>query len=134
MPVRCPNHRFRAASAGRPCNRRTDIRASWPLRFCLTLTTIYCPKKIVDPCDSRKESARSPHDALAGRHPAVTPRLHCIVGIQGILLRTPLTPHPNFSAFRLECRMSVSIGLASSLQAHQATAMPLNCVYWDWPL
>ena len=36
MPVRCPNHRFRAASAGRPCDHRTDLRASWPLRFCLT--------------------------------------------------------------------------------------------------
>ena len=35
MPVRCPNHRFRAASAGRHCDRRTDLRASWPLRFCL---------------------------------------------------------------------------------------------------
>ena len=36
MSVRCPNHRFRAASAGRPCDHRTDLRASWPLRFCLT--------------------------------------------------------------------------------------------------
>ena len=36
MPVRCPNHRFRAASAGRPCDHRTVLRASWPLRFCLT--------------------------------------------------------------------------------------------------
>ena len=36
MPVQCPNHRFRAASAGRPCDHRTDLRASWPLRFCLT--------------------------------------------------------------------------------------------------
>ena len=36
MPVRCPNHRFCAASAGRPCDYRTDLRASWPLRFCLT--------------------------------------------------------------------------------------------------
>ena len=35
MPVRCTNHRFRAASAGRPCDHRTDLRASWPLRFCL---------------------------------------------------------------------------------------------------
>ena len=37
MPVRCPNHRFRAASAGRTCDHRADLRASWPLRFCLTL-------------------------------------------------------------------------------------------------
>ena len=36
MLVRCPNHRFRAASAGRPCDHRTDLCASWPLRFCLT--------------------------------------------------------------------------------------------------
>ena len=36
MPVRCQNHCFRAASAVRPCNFRTDLRASWPLRFCLT--------------------------------------------------------------------------------------------------
>ena len=36
MPVRCPNHRFRTASAGRPCDHRTDLRASWPLRLCLT--------------------------------------------------------------------------------------------------
>ena len=36
IPLRCPNHRFRAASAGRPCDHRTDLRASWPLRFCLT--------------------------------------------------------------------------------------------------
>ena len=36
MPIRCPNHRFRATSAGRPCDHRTDLRASWPLRFCLT--------------------------------------------------------------------------------------------------
>ena len=36
MPVQCPDHRFRAASAGRPCHHRTDLRASWPLRFCLT--------------------------------------------------------------------------------------------------
>ena len=36
MPVRCPNHRFRVASTGRPCDHHTDLRASWPLRFCLT--------------------------------------------------------------------------------------------------
>ena len=36
MPVRCPNHHFRAASAWRPCDHRTDLRASCPLRFCLT--------------------------------------------------------------------------------------------------
>ena len=36
IPVRCPNQRFRAASAGRPCDHRTDLWASWPLRFCLT--------------------------------------------------------------------------------------------------
>ena len=35
MPLQCPNHRFRAATAGRPCDHRTDLRASWPLRFCL---------------------------------------------------------------------------------------------------
>ena len=35
-PVRCPKHRLRASSAGRPCDHRTDLRASWPLRFCLT--------------------------------------------------------------------------------------------------
>ena len=34
--VGCPNHCFRAASAGRPCNHRTELRALWPLRFCLT--------------------------------------------------------------------------------------------------
>ena len=28
MPVRCPNHRFRAASAGRPCDHRTDLRVT----------------------------------------------------------------------------------------------------------
>ena len=37
MPVRCPNHRFRTASAGRPCDHPTDLLASWPLRFCITL-------------------------------------------------------------------------------------------------
>ena len=31
-----PLHRFRGASAGRPCDHGTDLRASWPLRFCLT--------------------------------------------------------------------------------------------------
>ena len=31
MPVRCPNHRFRAASPGRPWDHRTDLQASWPL-------------------------------------------------------------------------------------------------------
>ena len=36
MSVRCPNDRFRMVSAGRPCDHRTDLRASWPLRFCLT--------------------------------------------------------------------------------------------------
>ena len=36
MPVRCPNHCFRVASVGRPYHHRTDLRASWPLRFCLT--------------------------------------------------------------------------------------------------
>ena len=36
MPIRCPNHSFRAASAGRPCNNRTDLPASLPLRFYLT--------------------------------------------------------------------------------------------------
>ena len=36
MSVRCPNHRFCAASAGRPYDHRTDLRASWPLRFCLS--------------------------------------------------------------------------------------------------
>ena len=36
MPVRCPNHCFRAASAGRPCDHCTELRPSWPLQFCLT--------------------------------------------------------------------------------------------------
>ena len=36
MPVRYPNNCFRAASAGRACGHHTDLRASWPLRFCLT--------------------------------------------------------------------------------------------------
>ena len=36
MPVRCPIYRFRAAPAWGPCDHRTDLRASWPLRFCLT--------------------------------------------------------------------------------------------------
>ena len=36
MPLRCPNHCFCAASAGTPCDHRTDLQASWPLRFCLT--------------------------------------------------------------------------------------------------
>ena len=31
MPVRCPNHRFRTASTGRPCDHRTDLRASYTL-------------------------------------------------------------------------------------------------------
>ena len=35
MPLRCRNQHFLAAS-GRPCYHRTDLRASWPLRFCLT--------------------------------------------------------------------------------------------------
>ena len=61
-------------------------------------------------------------------------RLHCIVGNQGIRLRTPLSPHPNFSAFRLDCRMSICLGLASSLHAHQSTAVPLNRVDWDWAI
>ena len=49
MPVRCPNHRFRAAFAGRPCDHRTDLRASWPLRFCLTPHNDKFEKKIVSP-------------------------------------------------------------------------------------
>ena len=57
MPVRCPNHRFRAASAGRPCDHRTDLRASWPLRFCLT------------PLNDKFEKNRKP---VARRHIAVT--------------------------------------------------------------
>ena len=61
-------------------------------------------------------------------------RLHCTVGNRGILLRTPLTPHPKFSAFRLDCRMSICLGQASSLQAHQSTAMPRNRVDWDWAI
>ena len=61
-------------------------------------------------------------------------KLHCIVWNQGILLRTPLTPHPNFSAIRLDCRMSICLELASSLQAYQSTAMPLNRVDWDWAI
>ena len=61
-------------------------------------------------------------------------RLHCTVGNRGILLRTPLTPHPNFSAFRLDCRMSICLGPASSLQAHQSTAMPRNRVDLDWAI
>ena len=36
MPVQCQNRRFRAASAGRLCDHRTDLPVSWPLRFCLT--------------------------------------------------------------------------------------------------
>ena len=36
MPIQCQNHRFCVASAGRPCDHRTDLRATWPLRFCLT--------------------------------------------------------------------------------------------------
>ena len=61
-------------------------------------------------------------------------RLHCTVRNQGILLRTPLTPHPNFSVFRLDCRMSICLGLASSLQALISTAMPRNPVDWDWAI
>ena len=57
MPVRCPNHRFRAASAGRPCDHRTDLRASWPLRFCLT------------PHNDKFEKNRKP---VVRRHIAVT--------------------------------------------------------------
>ena len=106
MPVRCPNHCFRAASAGRLCDHRTDLRASWPLWFCFTphnekiwkknrkpvacrqsavtpyeprggtarwswgqrtILDCHCrPKMIVNSCDSRREPARSPHDALSG--------------------------------------------------------------------
>ena len=47
MPVGCPNHRFRAASAWRPCDHRRDLRASWPLRFCLTLHNDKFEKKII---------------------------------------------------------------------------------------
>ena len=36
MTLQCPNHRFRAASAGRPCDHRMDLWTSWLLRFCLT--------------------------------------------------------------------------------------------------
>ena len=57
MPVRCPNYRFRAASAGRPCDHSTDLRASWPLRFCLT------------PHNDKFEKSRKP---VARRHIAVT--------------------------------------------------------------
>ena len=57
MSLRCPNHRFRAASAGRPCDHRTDLRASWPLRFCLA------------PHNDKFEKNRKP---VARRHIAVT--------------------------------------------------------------
>ena len=57
MPVRCPNPHFRAASAGRPCDHRTDLRASWPLRFCFT------------PHNDKFEKNRMP---VARRHIAVT--------------------------------------------------------------
>ena len=57
MPVRCPNHRFRAASAGRPCDHRTDLRAGWPIRFCLA------------PHNDKCEKNRKP---VARRHIAVT--------------------------------------------------------------
>ena len=33
MPVQCQNYRLCAVSAGRPCEHRTDLRASWPLRM-----------------------------------------------------------------------------------------------------
>ena len=56
MSVRCPNHRFRAASAGRPSDHRTDLRASWPLRSCLT------------PHNDKFEKNRKP---VARRHIAV---------------------------------------------------------------
>ena len=36
MPVRYPNHRFCAASAGRPSHHRMDLGASWPLQYCLS--------------------------------------------------------------------------------------------------
>ena len=55
-------------------------------------------------------------------------KLHCVARNQGILFRTPLTPHPNFSAFRLDCQMSICLELAGTLQAHQSTAMlPKSC-------
>ena len=57
MPVRCPNHRFRAASAGRPGDHRTDLRASWPLRFCLT---------------PHNDKIEKNHKPVARRHIAVT--------------------------------------------------------------
>ena len=57
MPVRCPNHRFRTASAGRPCYHPTDLRASWPLRFCIT------------PHNDKFEKNRKP---VARRHIAMT--------------------------------------------------------------
>ena len=58
MPVRCPNHRFRAASAGRPCDHRTALLVSWPLRFCFT------------PHNDKFEKIVSPY--VARRHIAVT--------------------------------------------------------------
>ena len=57
MPVRCPNHHFRAASAGRPCDHHTDLRASWLLRSCLT------------PHNGKFEKNRKP---VARRHIVVT--------------------------------------------------------------
>ena len=62
MPVRCPNHCFRAASAGRPCDHRTDLRASWRLRFCLTPHNDKFEKK------NRKTVARR-HVAVASHDP-----------------------------------------------------------------
>ena len=46
MPVRRPNHRVHAASAGRPCDHSTDLRTSWSLRFCLTLHNDKFEKKL----------------------------------------------------------------------------------------
>ena len=65
MPVRCPNHRFRAASAGRPCDHRMDLRASWPLRFYLTPHNDEFEKKNRKPV-ARRHIAVTSYDPRTG--------------------------------------------------------------------
>ena len=64
MPVRCPNHRFRAVSAGRPCDHCTDLWGSWPLRFFFNSAQwqIWKNRKPV----ARRHIAVTPYDPRTG--------------------------------------------------------------------
>ena len=101
MAVRCPNHCFLAASTGRPCNYRTDLRASWPLRFCFTPHN----EKIEKKKKNRKKHCSSITQSPYGHRMVIVRTTHdCQFGPKIIIDSCDSRREPAKVASRCPCR------------------------------